>query len=51
VRNGAGVFTVELKSGRVGKISKPEYYDVVFPLQSPEQSMTARDAWPAAKPG
>ena len=25
---------IELKSGRVGKISKPGYYDVVFPFMS-----------------
>jgi hypothetical protein len=34
VSNGAGVFTIELKSRRLGKISKPGYYDAVFPFMS-----------------
>ncbi|CAM0145146.1 unnamed protein product [Urochloa decumbens] len=34
VNNGVGVFPVGLKSGRVGKISKPGHYDAVFPFIS-----------------
>ncbi|CAL5077042.1 unnamed protein product [Urochloa decumbens] len=34
VNNGVGVFPVELKSGRVGKISEPGHYDAVFPFMS-----------------
>jgi hypothetical protein len=34
VSNDVGVFTIELKSGRVKKISEPGHYDTVFPFVS-----------------